>query len=197
MNLIGIVNRALDMLGKDTLTSLTDGTETANLCSRNIQQAIDIVISAFPWNSATARASLPALTTTPAWGFGYEYMLPSDCLTLFMVEDQDVADLDLKVEGRKIRTSLTAPLNVLYALKVTDPASLHPALAECIAARLAADIAYKVTGSSSMADSMEARFKMKRTEAYRLDSREGTPGKVNSSGWLESRQQPPTPGGVY
>jgi hypothetical protein len=189
---VTICNRALDFLGhEDTIVALDNTKKAGRLFMRNYALARDLVVGAFPWNSATARDALPALTSTPAWGYEKQYQLPEDCLTVFMIEDEDITEIDHRIEGRKILCNLSAPLNILYARRVDDPGSLHPGLAEAISAKLAADIAYALTGSRSLANDMEVLFKAKRAEAYKVDSREGGQQRLTANDWTVARVQDP------
>ena len=184
MTEIEICNRALDHLGADSISSLVEGTKAANLCARNYPIARDAVLRASPWNTAMRRAALPALTTAPAWGFAYQYQVPADCLTVTRLEDEDAI---FRVEGRQILTDEGAPLNILYIARITDTAQFDPALCEAIAARLASDIAYAVTGSATMTQTMLEVYERVLREARGVDAQEGTPETFDTDEWLRSR----------
>jgi hypothetical protein len=60
-------------------------------------------------------------------------------------------------------------------------------LADAIAARLAADLAYPLTGSTALAQAMLAAYQAKIAEARMCDAQEGTPDAFAANDWLESR----------
>ncbi|MGB8276100.1 MAG: hypothetical protein WCF16_12625 [Alphaproteobacteria bacterium] len=186
ISVVSICNRALDLLKADPITSLADNSEAARLCARNYEPVRDAVLRAYPWNAAERRVSLAALSDAPAWGYARQFQLPVDCLRVLTLENQE-AGAQYRIEGRRVLTDEAAPLNILYLARVTDPAELDALLADTIAARLAADLAYPLTGSTSLAQAMFTTYQAKLAEARRCDAQEGTPEPLDANQWLESR----------
>ena len=89
------------------------------------------------------RQQLAQDTATPAYGFSYQFTLPSDCLRLLNL---DAYNSDHKVEGRKILCNESA-IKIIYVSQVTDPNEMDVLLRETISAGLAADIAYAITAN--------------------------------------------------
>jgi hypothetical protein len=186
VSVVSICNRALDLLKADPIVSLDETQEAARLCKRNFEPVRDAVLRAYPWNAAETRASLAALSDPPAWGYDNQFQLPSDCLRVLRLENED-SGASYKIEGRRIVTDEEAPLNILYLRRVEDPAEFDPLLADAIAARLAADLAYPLTGSTALAQAMLAAYQAKIAEARVCDAQEGTPDAFQADDWLESR----------
>ena len=61
------------------------------------------------------------------------------------------------------------------------------AVCEAVAARLASDIAYAVTGSATMSQTMQMIYQNVLAEARMTDAQEGTPEAVDSDEWIRSR----------
>ena len=144
---VAICNHALDLLGADPIVSLDDDTQVGRLCKRNYEPVRDAVLRAYPWNPAIRRAALPALADAPAWGF-----LPvSPCprgrsrRPAFACCDRKRnrrARADYRIEGGRC-SAMRAAASILYIAQITDPTRFGPLLADAIAARLAAELAYR------------------------------------------------------
>lgn len=185
ISVVSICNRALDLLGADPITSLADGNRSARLCERHYEPTRDAVLRAYPWNGAMRRASLAALSEAPSWGFSRQYQLPVDCLRLWQIEEE--GQTAWRIEGRRVLTDAGAPLKILYIAQIDDPSDFDPLLADALSARLAADLAYALTGSSSLQEFAWRVWQSKLTEARMADAQEGTPEELSANQWLESR----------
>lgn len=187
-SVVAICNAALDLLGAETIQSLDDQRKEAKVCNRRYPAVRDAVLRAHPWNCALIRKAIPADADPPVWGWGKAFTLPADpyCLRVLAVEDYSTGNR-FEIEGRKIVTDLGAPLNVLFIARVIDPTLFDDLLAEAIAARLAADIAYSITGSGNIATQMWQLYTDKLREARGVDGKEGIPVDDRSMSWLAAR----------
>ena len=187
-SVVSICNRALDYLGQKPITSLEDGSASAGILNRMYEGTRNLVLRSYPWNCATARATLAALTTTPDWEFDYEYQLPDDCLRVLEFKDAITYNIKWRIEGRKLRTTEAGPVYIRYLREITDPAEFDPMLADAIAARLAADCAISITGEASKRQLSLQFYDMVLKEARRIDSREQSQDEaVVADTWLTSR----------
>lgn len=168
-SVVDICNGALNQLGASTILSLTEDSKNARLCNARYTQVRDSIFRSHPWNCLQKRVQLPADTDTPAWGFSYQYTLPSDCLRVLRILDYDS---DYKVEGRKIVTN-NSSMKILYVARITDPNEYDELLRETLSAALAADIAYAVTSSNPLTQNMYNLLKDKLREARFVDATEG------------------------
>ncbi len=184
---VGIVNAALIKLGEATITSMTENAKAARLANNVFEELRDAVLQAHPWNFALARASLAADAAAPVWGYGFAYVLPAApafCLRVLDIEDQAA---EWRVEGRRILTDAGAPLRIRYIAQVTDPNQFSALFRECLAARLAAELAEPLKQSSTIAEAMRQLYERKLAEARTADAQEGTPEAIEAAEWLESR----------
>ncbi len=185
---VEICNRALDLLGAPTITALDDNNVSARLCLRNYGPARDAVLRLYPWNEAMARAALAADTTAPAWGFTLAYTLPTDCLRLVTIEEELRSPGAWRVEGAKVLTDVTAPLRIRYIRRLTDPGLIGPLLADAIAARLAAAIAFGLTNNAGQAESMRALMEATIRDARRIDALEQSQDEaLIADDWINAR----------
>jgi hypothetical protein len=185
-SVISICNRALIAIGHDTITSLSDASKGARLCSALYPDVRDEVTRSHPWNSAMRRAQLPALSSAPAWGFARAFQLPADCLRVWRLPDLLRNEM-WKVEGRTIVTDAAAPLSILYMARLDDPADMDPLLAATIAARLAMELAMPIADSATLRDAMARDYEGKLREARSFDGQEGLPEPMTSDDLIFSR----------
>ena len=187
-SVVEIGNIALVNLGEDTITSLSDAVKAARLINRRYAPIRDAVLRANPWNCATARAQLASTDPAPSWGAGAAFQLPSDCLRVLRLEDRATP---WNVEGRRLVAAASAPLNILYTARVSDPNQFDPLLVEAIAARLGADLAHPITQSTTLVQLMWDLYRQKLIEARGVDGQEGAGDELFADTWLMARVAAP------
>ena len=187
-SVVAICNRALDYLGQSPITSLEDGSTAARIMSRQYATSRDVVLRSYPWNCAMARASLAALVEAPAWGFLKQYQLPVDCLRVVEIDGDVDSRIQWRVEGRRLLCDEAGPLNIRYLRQIADPTEIDAMCGDAIAARLAADTARSITGSTSDVEMMMARLRMIMDEARATDGREQSQDDgIVADDWLAAR----------
>ena len=183
-SVVDICNEAMDLLGAATITALTENSKEARLCNRNYETVRDSVLRAHPWNAAVTRASLPQDSAPPSFGFLYQYTLPTDpfCLRVLSFWDSNVdnelaaydSNVMYKIEGRKILSNENV-CKIVYIRRIEDTESFDSLLSSAIAHLLAAKTAYAITGSTTVAQSMQALYQQVLREAKSIDAMEGYP----------------------
>lgn len=181
-----IANKSLRRLGSDRIADIADATESARAIADVYEQARDDVLAEHPWKCARFRTSLAADATAPAWGYAYAYTMPADpfCLRPWSLEELRIVH---QVEGRKILTDEPAPLKLIFIGRVTDPELFSPWVANTIAARIAWDVAYRLTQSSKREDTMAAAYAAALATARSIDSQQGTPDPIEADELVNSR----------
>lgn len=183
---VAICNLALQDLGRGLMiTALDENSQAARACRLRYPYARDACLRAYDWNFAAARASLPALSKAPAFGFGNAYQLPPDCLFVREVLGDDGEPW--KIEGGRLLTDLSAPLGITYTRTETNPVLFDALFAEALAARIAADVAVSLTESTGKAQGLWQVYQSKLGEARRRDAQEGGSGRSIDPDWLGSR----------
>ena len=173
---VSICSNALRKLGDDPITSLTDNTERARLCNGFYEPARDSILRSHPWNFAITRATLAQLSATPAYGFSYQYALPTDpyCLRVLEMEYQDYI---FKIEhlagtGRVLLTD-ESTAKILYIGKIVDTAQFDSLFVDTLTAKLALDLAYPITNSVKVQENMFNLLQQKLSLARSVDGQEG------------------------
>ncbi len=178
-----IANSALMKLGADRIVSLNDDTREARLLKEQYGKVRDDLLRSHPWNFAIERISLAALTTEPAFGFTYEFQLPTDCLRVLEIEDMDS---EWQKEGTKIRADIS-PLYIKYVKRITEVGKFDANFCEVLALKLAADIAYAVTQNASLKKQLNDEYEQKLRTARSFDGQEGGVRTVYARKWLNAR----------
>ena len=168
-SVVDICNTALNQLGASTILTLTEDSKNARLCNARYTQIRDAVFRSHPFNCLQKRVELSSSTTTPAWGYSFQYDLPGDCLRLLRILDYDS---DHKVEGRSILSN-NSSMKILYISRITDPNKYDELLRETLSAALGADIAYAVTSNNTTSQNMILSYQEKLKDARFVDSTEG------------------------
>ena len=173
---VDIINSAMNMIGASNIIERGEDSKAARVSNQRYDSIRDAVLRAHPWNCAVTRVNLAPDTVAPAFDWDYAFTLPTDpyCLRVLRL---DYLDIEFRVEGRKIVTNEQS-INLIYIARVTDPNTYDTLLQEAIAARLAADVSFTLSQSTSLTQNMYSLYESKLKEARFVDATEGTPGAV-------------------
>lgn len=180
---VSICNSALIKIGAERILSLDDNTARAKLLKEIYPLVRDDLISSHPWNFATGRVALAALATAPLYEWSYNFQLPSDCLRVY---GTDIDPDPWKVEEGKLLCN-SGTVTIKYIKQVTDTAKFSAYFVETFACRLAAEIAYALTQSTTLKDSAEAKYERQLRVARSFDAQESMGDRVYADSWLNSR----------
>lgn len=179
---VEICNAALIKVGASTVISLEDGAKAAQLCAARWPAVRDATLRAHPWNCAIRRVRLAPLLEPPAFGFARQFQLPADCLRVLDVGE---AAEGHRCEGGRLLTDAEA-VQLTYVRRVEDSEAFDPLLAETIAARLAAELAYPLANSTTLAEALWRAYDSRLREARSADAQgSGSFGAAES--WLAGR----------
>lgn len=189
---VSIANRALTKLGADRILLLSDETQSARTINSMFYDVRDAEIRRYTWKFSIKRASLVALVDAPAWGYDYQYPLPSDYLGLVQVGEFYVRPRDRKapwsVEGPNLLCDFEAPLNIRYKSRVENAALFDPLFVEVFACKLAMESCEALTQSSTKADAAAQAYKFALSEAARQDALENPPEEFAWGSFLDARE---------
>lgn len=189
---VSIANRALTKLGADRILLLTDETQAARTINSMFTDVRDAEIRRYTWKFSIKRTSLSALVAAPAWGYEFQYPLPSDYLGLVQVNEWYVRPRDRKapwsVEGGNILTDFEAPLKLRYKARIENAALFDPLFVEVFACKLAMEACETLTQSGSKYDAAAQGYKFALSEAARQDALENPPEEFPWGSFLDARE---------
>lgn len=183
---LDLCNRALIAVGESPIASLEATAKPAVLLRALWAPLRDELLRGHPWNFAMGRAALPALSAAPAWDYAYAYQLPADCLRVWQVDLSDPA-ARWKVEGTRIVTDETAPLNILYIRSTDEVGNYAADFASALVARIAADLAMPIAQSASLRATLVKEAQALLRTARSMDGQEGQPDRVISDWLIDAR----------
>jgi len=180
---VELANIALQKVGEEAITSLTQDADRARAVNRIYRQELLSELRTHPWNCARARAQLAADATEPAFGLAYRYPLPADFVRLLPTSTVT----DWQVEGRYILTDDTAPLEVIYIAEITDPNQMDALLVDAYTSRLAMRICERLTQSSSKREMMERDYNAAVALARKVNAFENVARERQEDSWFDAR----------
>lgn len=185
---VQISNRALQRLGAGRIASLDAGSKEARECSAAYEPLRDFMLRAHPWSFAISRAALAADSTAPIGDSSdtpaYQYSWPTDAVRILLPKS---ANLDWKIEGRKILTDDAAPLYIRYIAKVTDPNTMDAMFREALACWMAHEMCESLTQSNTKKAGLVEDLKVIITEARRVNAIEKPPVESDDGNWITDR----------
>lgn len=112
---IKICNSALLLCGGSEISSFSDETREALLCSALYENTRDMLLYEHYWRFSLAQVLLSRLSATPLYGYQYAHQVPSDALRMKSVE----TSAKYEVFQDKLYCDLSA-VNCVYQRKVTS-----------------------------------------------------------------------------
>tara|TARA_R100001594_G_scaffold22636_3_gene43894 strand:+ start:1412 stop:2017 length:606 start_codon:yes stop_codon:yes gene_type:complete len=196
---VDIANFALNSIGASTISSLSENTKAAIVINQRFDSVRDSVFRSHPWNSLITRATLSQDSSAPNFGYTYQYVLPTDPYCLRVLEFSNgtltypmdnMTSTDgspvFVIEGRKLLTN-EGTVKIKYIGQVTDTTQYDSSLIDTLAARLAHEVCYAITGSTSLTNTTYSLYQEKLKEARFVDATEGAPQRIEASDFIEAR----------
>lgn len=185
-SVVGICNLALVKIGANTIESLTENLKEARYCNALYAHLRDDVLRAHHWNFAASRVQLAESTTAPVFKYDYSYTLPADCLKARWINEEPETPVDWEIEARTLVTNEN-PVYLSYTRQETDPNLFDPLFIEVLACRLAAELAFPIMKSTSLAQLQRQIYEATLGKAATIDSTEGNQDPEDFNPYVESR----------
>ena len=214
VSIVNICNFALQNIGANTITTLTEDTNEAIQCNLRYESIRAMVLEAHSWNFASKRVALNKESVGPVFGFDNQFALPSDFVRIIATEEQidfinfgsnfngfltisnrsSFAEADnYKIEissttGAKVLLSDDDDKNILYVFDQQDTAKFPPLFVEMLAKGLGATIAYRITNNKSLVSEELKEFEAMMNTTKLSDAQQGKYQRVEQSILLGVRQ---------
>lgn len=169
---VKICNLALARLGISSITSLTDNTIEAKMCNTMFEEVAKEVMTTGVFSSTITRQDLNLTDNTPAFKFVYEFQLPTNPKCLRVLDLEDYCG-EFAVEGDKLLCDVST-MAIRYIAYLTDSDNYDEMLKRCIVAKLAAELAYPLTGSATLADGLYKKYLNEMDESKAIDGQQGS-----------------------
>jgi hypothetical protein len=180
-SVVDICNRALVILGEERISTLTDDIPSARMCNTLWAQVRDQILREHPWNCAIKRVGLNQSVDAPVWGYSYKYAVPSDNLRILEV----YPDSKYTMEDGYLLSDENS-MSIRYVSRLEDAFDYDASLTAAFAYRMAAEMAYAKSASTSLAESLAEKAEIALRRAKTIDSQIGTPRSFDSN-WLAAR----------
>lgn len=119
----------------------------------------------------------------PEFEFDHAYSLPSDCLRVIKMEDDDS---QFVVEGSILLTN-EEEAKIKYIAQITTDASFPSDFVMAFAQKLAAEMTIPTTSNPRLAVQAFALYKDKLSEAKSIDAQEGSAEIIDEDDWENAR----------
>lgn len=172
---VKICNMALTKLGVSPITALTDNTIEARTCNILYEDIAREIMTEGAFSSTIFRETLNLTTNTPDFGFTYEFQLPTDpeCLRVLAIDEEKPGDYEYRIENDKLLAN-NSTMEIKYIGYLTNSGDYDEMLKRVIVAKLAAEMAYPLTGSASLADRMYQKYLREFEDAKSVDGQNGS-----------------------
>lgn len=170
---VSICSNALLRVGAGTISSLEEANDRARLCANLYPQARDAMLRAHPWNCAVTRVVLAPESTAPAFDYAYQFTIPGDMLRILSVGLEGYAE-DYQIEGNRILAN-TAAVYLRYIRRNETESSWDALLIEAVTAEMAALIAYPLTKSATLQQTMVGLARAALQRARTVDGQDNPP----------------------
>jgi len=186
---VQLCNLALQELGANRIISLSETREEAVLCNLFYDPVVEEVLRAHEWNCALWYQPLAQVDSGDAnyvlgsldkWS--YQYKLPTNPYCLRALEIPDHPEADYEVINRYLLCNLTA-VTIKYIRKLEDESHFDSMLVRAIAYRLAADLADKITNSSTKRNEMIEKYEWAKRNAMAIDGIERERPQTDNDDW--------------
>lgn len=175
MTSVEICNAALSRCGARRIVSLDESSEEARTCSLHYGPVRDALLRSHRWNFAKARQELARLADAPAFGWDFQYQLPSDWLRTLEFNGSETNDEqadDYDIEGDKLLTDAETA-EMVYIRRIEDEGLQDSLFNQALILRLGAAISRKITGSDGLGASLlEEAEKLAGPKARQVDANE-------------------------
>lgn len=182
---VSICSNALLALGAHPINALDESTEHARLCSNIYPSVRNDLLRKHPWNCATKRVVLSPSNVKPAFGYTYQFSLPGDFIRVLSVGERH-EDIAYLIEGKRLMAN-TPVIRLRYIFRNEDEETWDAALVNVAEVTMQAKLAYAVTGSASLRDSLAQEAAYLLRQAKSIDGQEEPPEELGGYPTYESR----------
>jgi len=193
---VDICNKALNYIGATPIASLTENTNSAVRISYIYDTVRDYVLREYPWGFAQKIQSLNQISDETVTGWDYLYSYPSKSLSISKIFVDTGATEPENVEYKVFLSPTTnvkciasdySPLYIQYTYQIDDSTLYDSDFVEAFSLKLAAEIAFTLTGNLDLAPRLEKKYEDCISEAKRSNSNEEKVDVARTSSFEDAR----------
>lgn len=178
MTAIEIVNAAISRCGCNVITTLDDNVAEARVLKANFAACRDYVLENREWTFAKTRFALNQDPNAPAFGYTYQYILPSGILRVVRLWQDWAATLKMEGwvrEGQRVLTNDTGISGTIYAevLVRVDEGLFSPGMVQALIEYLISQVAVPLTENRQLAKDAADAYLVKVSDAAAMDGSQG------------------------
>jgi hypothetical protein len=192
-----IANLALANIGaKNTIESFNELSTEAKLVKAWYDASREAVLEAMDWNFARKRLALSqSVTAAPDGVWTYRYDYPSDCIAAREIEnplgpDADAVPFEVELDSDTgVKSVLTdmETAKLIYTKNITSTFLFTPYFVHAMAAFLAFNIAFALTGKRGIVDDMGKKFQFMISMAEGNNMNESVRRPPREASWIRAR----------
>ncbi len=178
---IGLISKALILIGETPLQSLSDDRYGATVGSNLFELIYENELQSNPWRFSMKKAALARLVATPLNQYAYAYQIPTDCLLARHVYPRS----KYEIFGDRIYTDHTS-VELDYQFK-PDITAVPAYFSMLMIYALARDMVSPITESDTGVKTFAAKYVPQRDRAMYADAQARPPTMVQDSPFTDSR----------
>ena len=183
---VRVANRAIIKVGGNPINAFDENSPEARAINAAYPEVRDEVLCEDLWTFAQKRANLVQLDEDPVWtddDMSVIYAKPSDYLKMNF---KNISFAKVKVEEAGILSD-SEGLGILYTARIDDPTKYFPSFTTALVYKLAAEIAFTLTKSRTLMESLEGLYLEKYLPKATKDAQQGDPVEAAQSAWETAR----------
>lgn len=192
---VSICNSALIKLGAERINTLNDDNKRARLCKEQYCKVRDDLLRSHKWNFAISRQTLAkSATYTPAFEFESAFPYPANVLRILKLDvnvGSQLGERHWKVEIDPVNFEKYIVCNedaiAIEAIYKVPESRFDVMFTEVLANKLAADIGYALTNSTTLVNLYFQKAEKQLADARTYDAQEASVPKAEDDDWLAVR----------
>jgi len=193
---VDICNKALNLLGTKSITSLTESSEQGRRCNMIYDSVRTTVLRDHHWGFAGITETLAQISdeTVPGWDYLYKY--PAKCLKIRKVFENTEDPKPDQVEWKEVLSQTSqqraiaasiSPAYAEYTYDVEDPNLYDPKFIDAFALKLAYELAHALIGSLDKAKEFFNAYLVSISDAKMHNAGEKNVPAKKTSSYLDAR----------
>jgi hypothetical protein len=179
---LSVANGALRLLGVQRIDSLSDTTKkAARVLNDAWSDAVRVCFESYNWNFASERASLSRSEDTPAYGWDYYYVKPSDWMRTINITKSDDEEDKLRdfvdegggttaTKGLIATNAAAVYLRYVSSNYMTRYGNWPQNFADYVSAKLAEMTCQELTGNDSKMQRINLALRISKHDAINIDT---------------------------